>query len=200
MLGREHVLEAAYHCLLEQEWRTLPVEPARFHLACAVLSYQEYAALAGLPLENLAVQALFDGCAVTGLRGRTLLLYNDQSPPARQRFTLAHELGHLLLGHGVRSMREEDEADFFAAALLMPDALLTALCRRGLRLTEHFLTREFGVSRAAARRKRAALLSPPPPHPLDDRVKILFYNELIRLAPVSGGNPPPDDSWYLDPK
>lgn len=200
MLGREHVLEAAYHCLLEQEWRTLPVEPARFHLACAVLSYQEYAALAGLPLENLAVQALFDGCAVTGLRGRTLLLYNDQSPPARQRFTLAHELGHLLLGHGVRSMREEDEADFFAAALLMPDALLTALCRRGLRLTEHFLTREFGVSRAAARRKRAAFLSPPPPHPLDDRVEILFYNELIRLAPVSGGNPPPDDSWYLEPK
>lgn len=198
MLGRERVLGAAYQCLLEQEWRTLPVDPARFRLACAVLSYQEYAELAGFPLEKLTANTLFDGCAVSGLREHTLLLYNAQSPLPRQRFTLAHELGHLLLDHGVRSVREEDEADFFAAALLMPDALLYALRRRGLLLTEHFLMREFGVSRAAARRKRAALLWPPPPHPLDDRVEILFYHELIRLAPVSGGDVPPDD-WYLDP-
>jgi Zn-dependent peptidase ImmA (M78 family) len=68
---------------------------------------------------------------------------NSTQLPQRQRFTIAHELGHFLLHHGQKvhydkdyrvSLRsdlssagtdiEEIEANFFAASLLMPERFL----------------------------------------------------------------------------
>jgi len=49
-----------------------------------------------------------------------LVFMNDQLPGDRWRYTLAHELGHLLL-HQVPSEQMEDEANEFAAELLMPE-------------------------------------------------------------------------------
>lgn len=49
-----------------------------------------------------------------------LFFVNSQSPPDRLRFTLAHELGHIVMHRVVRSDRIEDEADRFASELLMP--------------------------------------------------------------------------------
>lgn len=60
------------------------------------------------------------------------IYYNPSEPYVRQRFTVAHELGHALMGHGERprdtssSMNSyepvEVEANCFAAELLMPVA------------------------------------------------------------------------------
>lgn len=71
--------------------------------------------------------------------GRRIIVVNDRHPSARQRFTVAHEIGHLVLHRGVnvhvdsgfrynfrnpRSATAEDieevEANAFAANLLMP--------------------------------------------------------------------------------
>jgi Zn-dependent peptidase ImmA (M78 family) len=58
---------------------------------------------------------------------KKLIGINGKHHPRRQRFSLAHELGHILLKHQpeVRSTQEEvkrfnREADLFAAELLMP--------------------------------------------------------------------------------
>jgi Zn-dependent peptidase ImmA (M78 family) len=75
--------------------------------------------------------------------GKTVIGVEKTHPPARQRFTISHELGHLLLHEGkevrldtnfrvnLRSLEsskaediEEIEANAFAAALLMPEAFL----------------------------------------------------------------------------
>ena len=48
-----------------------------------------------------------------------LFFVNSQSPMDRCRFTLAHELGHVIM-HVVPSKNLEQEADEFAAELLMP--------------------------------------------------------------------------------
>lgn len=78
------------------------------------------------------------------IRGKTwMIVVNSTHPRVRQRFTVAHELGHLLLhdyttphadsGFKVRfrdlrssdgSVKEEIEANQFAAELLMPSALV----------------------------------------------------------------------------
>lgn len=58
--------------------------------------------------------------------------YNQTQHPHRQRFTVAHEIGHLLLGHTGRNFildlnskkPEEIEANQFAAELLMPLEML----------------------------------------------------------------------------
>ena len=90
------------------------------------------------PLQNIS------GILVRSAEGATIGV-NERQPPARRRFTIAHELGHLLLHRGdqitydhefrvnLRSVEssegrdvEEIEANFFAASLLMPDACLDA--------------------------------------------------------------------------
>ncbi len=58
-----------------------------------------------------------------------VIVINSRERRVRQRFTIAHELGHYFLGHvgksfaepGGRSRRERD-AERFAACLLMPAA------------------------------------------------------------------------------
>jgi len=58
--------------------------------------------------------------------------YNSKHNKHRQRFTVAHEIGHLLLGHTSNNFildfysrnPEEIEANQFAAELLMPLAML----------------------------------------------------------------------------
>lgn len=70
---------------------------------------------------------------------RTILWVNGTHPPARQRFTLAHELGHLRCDHdgkipvetfktlgGKNTHAREVQANAFAAELLAPKAAVVA--------------------------------------------------------------------------
>lgn len=66
----------------------------------------------------------FDGLAVDGVTVRQsglppCVFLNRGQPADRQRFTLAHELGHIIM-HRLPSPSMEDEANAFASALLMP--------------------------------------------------------------------------------
>lgn len=80
----------------------------------------------------------FDGLSASTPEA-SLILVSPSVHPARQRFTMAHELGHLLVGdnHGVhpdadieRASKSKDptesRANAFAAAFLMPDEVLEA--------------------------------------------------------------------------
>lgn len=186
MLGRERILSAAYGTLLEQNWHRLPISPAQFRLPFLAISYQEYARLAQIPVSwFLSDPLLCEGCSVIGQQRPPLLLYNAESPPSRQCFTIAHELGHLLLGHAQRDRLEEDEADCFASALLMPDALLAVFTRRGIRLSEAFLVRTFAVSKSAAKNKLLSFSRGFSPHPLDEQIETLFYPALKAIVPLA---------------
>jgi Zn-dependent peptidase ImmA (M78 family) len=76
--------------------------------------------------------------------GATIVLPEHLKNWAERRWSIAHELGHFVLGHRARPARElcgprvrrrrrdrrhhEDEADNFAASLLIPDAILAKVC------------------------------------------------------------------------
>lgn len=66
---------------------------------------------------------------------KTGILYNQNDSEHRQRFTVAHELGHFMMNHSMGVSREEiinlknklkieKEANIFAAELLMPKQLI----------------------------------------------------------------------------
>ncbi len=70
--------------------------------------------------------SLFGGASVSGVTFRVsgrppLILLNRSHPADRMRFTLAHELGHLVM-HRFPTENMEAEANEFASALLMPAA------------------------------------------------------------------------------
>jgi Zn-dependent peptidase ImmA (M78 family) len=89
--------------------------------------------------------------------GTYLVLYDETVESDRRRaFTLAHELGHILLAHGggEDAPVEEREANAFAAALLAPEAAVRYLSHRdGCQIDEGLLTSSFFLSREAARNR-----------------------------------------------
>ena len=87
--------------------------------------------------------------------GRGVLLVNSSLPQGRARFSIAHELGHLLLRHNPlgrigepRDPDQERQADRFASELLMPESLLREDCEK---LPFEVLCRRYRVSRQAMR-------------------------------------------------
>lgn len=91
------------------------------------------------------------------LSGQPLILVSKEKPVQRQRFTAAHELGHILLGHvgeGKPAHRGplpadnpiEREANVFASRLLAPSCVLWGC---GVRSAEDIMEL-CGISRQAA--------------------------------------------------
>ncbi len=93
--------------------------------------------------------------------GKPLIIYNSNEAYVRQRFTVAHELGHHALCHGERPRDtsknfttgvkdyKEIQANRFAAELLMPEKSLHAVIQiRNIRNIED-LASLFCVSKAA---------------------------------------------------
>ena len=60
-----------------------------------------------------------DGTSVNYNNLPPIIFINNSLPPDRYRFTLAHELGHIVM-HDIPHERMEEEADAFASSLLMP--------------------------------------------------------------------------------
>lgn len=62
-----------------------------------------------------------DGFTIVGDGHLPIVFLNSTSPNDRTRFTLAHELGHLIMHENIRSLDTvDDEANAFASAFLMP--------------------------------------------------------------------------------
>ncbi len=85
---------------------------------------------------------------------------NEHQHPKRQRFTLAHEIGHYVLGHSMNVSKDliddhltdsasatEREANYFASALLMPSSLVKEACKKDMNIKK--LAEQFEVSEQA---------------------------------------------------
>lgn len=82
--------------------------------------------------------------------------FNDKHPVVRKRFSVAHEIGHLILGHSIKndifsySTKDatEVEANIFASELLMPyDWLKRDLKESGVNIEN--LSKKYWVSKEA---------------------------------------------------
>lgn len=97
------------------------------------------------PVKILDVSKIIPELSITGVeledeisgmeatyKGMCFIRYNSSQPVKRNRFTVAHELGHAMLGHADQCIKGkigskspmEVEADQFAAELLMPLEML----------------------------------------------------------------------------
>jgi Zn-dependent peptidase ImmA (M78 family) len=90
----------------------------------------------GIDVRVMELDGGCDGLALSSNGGAKVLLVATTENPTRQRFTMAHELAHLLCGDdqglhvdenvmaGSRGDASEVRANAFAAALLMPESAL----------------------------------------------------------------------------
>ena len=93
------------------------------------------------------------------LSGMNLILYDDRvTNVGRRNWTIAHELGHVILGHTELTKTAEREADAFAAEFLMPEAVIHYLDQReGEPITAEMMTNYFSASLTACKRRRLNL-------------------------------------------
>lgn len=113
--------------VLEKYWdKSIPIEPIELARAAGVV-------VEAVP--NLSTSGEFKRCSIRG----PLIQYKSTESNVRQRFTIAHELGHFVLGHGGAYRDSPNEfslanhdpleiaANRFAAELLMPEEVLNLL-------------------------------------------------------------------------
>jgi Zn-dependent peptidase ImmA (M78 family) len=77
------------------------------------------ALVAPQPLDSGAESVPVDAVSCCPPQEEPIVLLNQGTPAERQRYTLAHELGHMVL-HRTPHPEQEKQADKFAAELLMP--------------------------------------------------------------------------------
>lgn len=153
----------------------VPLRPLRYGeaLRVAELQAQRFLALAGVTEPSVPEQVITDlprtqvvrlspfptSGATHWANGRWLVVLNGSEPTTRQRFSLAHELKHIVdhrfvdliysgLPKDERDTLIEQICDYFAGCLLMPRPWVKRLYCSGMQHLPE-LARTFGVSQAA---------------------------------------------------
>lgn len=121
----KNIRNAAWQCLIDYQITELPVKISKVakNAGVSILKNSKAHELE----KNESGKAILQN-------GRFYIVYNDFEFPARCRFTIAHELAHIFLGHVLvdefryRTFEKRDEeeqaADMFAARLLAPVCVL----------------------------------------------------------------------------
>lgn len=111
---------------------------------CRLMSYQKLAAATETSIEDIiSVCQSKSGCThYDAVNKRYLILFNQAENTGRKRWTVGHEIGHIMCGHHVLAAYDqlsennllknanpefESEADYFAATLLSPFPLYRVL-------------------------------------------------------------------------
>lgn len=143
-----------------KEINTFPIDPReiRYTQDITFISMQDYCRSLGSCIDEIMVDGHFkDGfCARSG--HQAYIFYNEVFATREHRnWTLAHELGHVLLEHKTDGKREEIEAHCFTSHLFMPDDVIHKLHSLRVRINVSSLMRIFGVSEQAATKKMSYL-------------------------------------------
>ena len=123
-----------------------------------ILNYYGYKVYKYSELRMIS-QELYNLCKMCSndaflFKDKKLIAYNDEMPYYRIRFSLMHELGHILLKHRVSSKKNEDEADYFASCILAPRIMIhhLSLNNKYSKVTADDIHEYFGISISAANR------------------------------------------------
>lgn len=127
----KNVRNASWQCLIDIGADSLPVSVLKMahYFDVNVVKNSVHHLLA--PSQN--------GISFVDEAGKWVIVYDDKDSLGRKRFTIAHEMGHILLGHPLRDgfqhtrtidkqrPQVESEADMFAARVLAPACVLWGL-------------------------------------------------------------------------
>lgn len=167
----QNVRDAAWQCLLDAGIKELPVSVTKIaqHFNVNIVKNSVHGWLK--PSQS--------GISYQTESGEWLIVYDDSDSTGRKRFTIAHELGHILLGHQLREGEHhtrvfskdrpeiETEADVFAARILSPACVLWAL---DLHTAEEIMER-CQISYTAAQIRA-------------ERMKILYARQKFLTSPI----------------
>lgn len=157
--------DKASELLFMQDSNSFPIDVKKIdvkNIKLIISSFQEYSKLVNIPIDFLTNNGEYnDGYIIPCIRDNTfLILYNEEiETEGRIRWTIAHEIGHVYLGHESHSNINEIEANSFAAQLLLPQCVLKELIHKGKNVVPNYIQQKFGLSKEAAENSIAAISS-----------------------------------------
>ena len=135
------------------------------------------------------------------LKGK--IYYNDSFPYiCRQRFTLMHEVGHILLKHVGDTKENDDETNYFASHFLAPRILIHKYkCHDAIQIHD-----KFGLSYQASNRalmsykewfRNISYSTTRKPTEPEQQLEHIFFPE-IELVPILQGIVQPAKGYYVE--
>lgn len=196
--------QKAYEQLIIQDFDSFPIDIFSLELTDAFLMIETFkkcseetkSKISDYSINEFAKDAY---CFRDNFYGIYVILYNDEIiSDGRKLWTLAHEIGHLILKHpnplqedisDEENQSFEGEADFFASQLLLPDCILKDLIKNGVPVTSMYLSKTFGISMTAATNRlksmRIKYESSFFETDLDEIIILKYENFLKKLYPKS---------------
>lgn len=122
---------AAYELLIQQSSLEIPISLSsilhQYQNKIWLKTYSQMAARFSLTVKDYKEIAPSEyGFTMTN-SNKSYILYNDEKGYLTNRFTIAHELGHIMLNHSVDDSIARREANCFARNLLCPIPMIDTL-------------------------------------------------------------------------
>lgn len=186
---------AAWRCLADCNINTIPVK---------VISVARYYDIAVQQNSALDLLASPENACCLYKKNRWHIVFRDELPDESCRIIIAHELGHILLGHSNQEKRkgiiradsiiqkEEQEAEAFSMRLLCPASVLAAL---DIHTAEEIQKRcQIPIDYARKRAQRMKLLYERDKFFTSSLEKEVFLNFLDYIR--ENGNPKRTEEFY----
>lgn len=121
---------AAYDLLIRQDLLELPVNLNKFlalyQSSTRLMTYSQMAARFNITVECYKRIAPSEFGFTIKKGGKSCILYNEEKGYYTNRFTIAHEIGHIVLEHRIDNTVSKREANCFARNLLCPIPVIDA--------------------------------------------------------------------------
>lgn len=194
----ENQIFKLYYNLPNLSFPIQPSEIIKLIPNCRYMTYKQFAEMNCCSVNYVAKICQSDSgcCHFDSVNNRYLIIYNDNTSYGntlgRQRWTFAHEIGHVVLNHFPIAAKEllaedrydpyydnifEHEADFFASTLLSPLALFPVFDIK----SAHDARWKFGLSKTAAENRFQAYQR------WQNRYHNVFDRDIVRLYHYKNG-------------
>lgn len=178
----EKAQNLATELLLKQSCNSLMIDVChlKFDKKIIIDTMQSYCNVTNSCLSDYTCDG-YSGSYVLKLNNGThIILYDDDNDYfERKHWGIAHEIGHIYLGHKTDGKKEEIEAHFFAAQLLMPEVVIRYALKCKGKFTSNDIYDNFNVSYESASKRVHTLNNKPIKYNNNDRLLLYKYKSII---------------------
>ena len=146
---------------LSQPSSDLPLDVTKmvFDFPIIIDTFQNYSEITRIPLPLLFPSPILKDGYLIKTSSCFIILYDAEMPCGKRHtnWTLAHEIGHIYLGHEKDNAIEEVEALWFAAELLAPEIIIRAIAKergkKGRKIDVYDIEDLFNISESASSKR-----------------------------------------------
>lgn len=111
---------------------SLDIVKMKFDLPIIIDTFQNYSQITQTPISSLIPSPILKDGYLIKAAPYFIILYDADMPYGKKHtnWTLAHEIGHIYLGHEQDDVTAEVEAHWFAAELLAPEIIIREIARK----------------------------------------------------------------------